>query len=389
MEDGSETNSEGRYELVEIDSVDIEDSKEIPGRSGSNDLGAIIESTRSGIRGPVQDERFDAGFAHEDTMPPSGDTNPSLPACFRNREDSLDSQNVSVEDELRRCKAYIQVLVEMIDSICNDSQMNNDCKKGLEDISGVINLFVSKLNSIMSHCEKNSRQDTYDLLLRRQIRIVLHDLKQPLSAMLICCEDALRNWDDVDFDYIQDLLKIFRKQCNEFIDTFDQMLSYGLSIMDSTNIDGLTDSLPVLPSMILELCRQKGHEIKTEVRDRMMFVSLGPVQLNYILRELVANSMDAMDENGEVNIVFSRDGDKCKIEVSDNGMGIKPRDIVMIFEPRFSTKTGGGGIGLTEIKRILRNCGGTVQVSSMLNKGTTVTIWLPIRQNDSDWRKFI
>jgi signal transduction histidine kinase len=67
-----------------------------------------------------------------------------------------------------------------------------------------------------------------------------------------------------------------------------------------------------------------------------------------------------------------------EISVSDNGVGIEPENLVHIFEPKFTTKNSGMGLGLGIIKNIIENYKGTITFETQLGKGTTFSVLLPI-----------
>src|SRR5437763_10019168 len=70
------------------------------------------------------------------------------------------------------------------------------------------------------------------------------------------------------------------------------------------------------------------------------------------------------------------------VEISDTGVGMEPADVAKIFEPYFSTKATGTGLGLTIAKRNVELNGGTIAVTSRRGEGTTVTITLPAGKGD-------
>src|SRR5207302_7340738 len=95
---------------------------------------------------------------------------------------------------------------------------------------------------------------------------------------------------------------------------------------------------------------------------------------------------EAVDGAGEVKVRVERSqnaraeefDDEAIIEVSDNGRGIIEEDLTRIFNPFFTTRTGGTGLGLPAVRRIARAHGGRVEVKSSLGKGSTFTLHLPI-----------
>ena len=72
------------------------------------------------------------------------------------------------------------------------------------------------------------------------------------------------------------------------------------------------------------------------------------------------------------------EADRVGIKVVDNGVGIPEEDLVQLFEPFFTKKTRGTGLGLANVKRILEEHGGSVEIESMLGDGTTVLMWLAV-----------
>ena len=99
------------------------------------------------------------------------------------------------------------------------------------------------------------------------------------------------------------------------------------------------------------------------------------------LTNLVINSLQAMDgEGGKISIVVSgeENGQRVRIDVFDNGRGIKPEDISKIFEPYYSTKDTGTGLGLAIVRKAVDDHRGTISVKSKEGEGTTFTITLPV-----------
>jgi signal transduction histidine kinase len=77
----------------------------------------------------------------------------------------------------------------------------------------------------------------------------------------------------------------------------------------------------------------------------------------------------------------SRLGDRVRIVIADRGTGITPSDLAHVFDPYFTTKRGGTGLGLPIAKNVVEGLGGTIQVTSTPGRGTEVTIELPVRSH--------
>jgi signal transduction histidine kinase/CheY-like chemotaxis protein len=105
-------------------------------------------------------------------------------------------------------------------------------------------------------------------------------------------------------------------------------------------------------------------------------------ELRQIVSNLVLNGMDAMLEGGTMDIATKRDGGCFILTVTDNGKGMTPAEAGRCFDPLFSTKQvgtgyGGCGIGLTIVKQIVCDHGGSIHVESELGAGTTMRVELP------------
>lgn len=108
-----------------------------------------------------------------------------------------------------------------------------------------------------------------------------------------------------------------------------------------------------------------------------LFVRCDPAQMQQVLTNLAVNARDAMDGNGTLRIQAERAGDMVRIAVSDSGCGIPPDTLPYIFEPLFTTKRSGTGLGLSVAQQIVVRNGGTISVESDVGQGTRFTIELP------------
>jgi signal transduction histidine kinase len=100
--------------------------------------------------------------------------------------------------------------------------------------------------------------------------------------------------------------------------------------------------------------------------------------LEQLFLNIIQNAAQALDAGGEAAVRIGRDGGSAVVTIEDGGSGIPPEDLERVFDPLFSTKEGGTGLGLTIARRIARAAGGDVQVESSIGNGTTVEIRLPL-----------
>ncbi len=125
-------------------------------------------------------------------------------------------------------------------------------------------------------------------------------------------------------------------------------------------------------------------KLQTNVAPGLWEVEADKGQLNQVITNLVINAKQAMPEGGVVTITMENvtlsDGRYIQIIVQDKGTGITPQHLEKIFDPYFSTKQTGSGLGLASCHSIINNHNGSITAASELNEGTTFTILLPIAE---------
>ena len=122
-------------------------------------------------------------------------------------------------------------------------------------------------------------------------------------------------------------------------------------------------------------------EIIRHVPDYEVLVSMNASLFEWVIENLCKNAVDAMEGSGRIEITLTEEGNRVVIEVSDNGKGIRKKDLGNIFTPGFTTKQRGWGLGLSLARRIVEEYhkGRIFVKSSEIGKGTTFRIELPKR----------
>ena len=93
---------------------------------------------------------------------------------------------------------------------------------------------------------------------------------------------------------------------------------------------------------------------------------------------LILNAIDATDKNGRIEIQTRRDGNRLRISVRDDGPGIPPGQAVKLFQPYFTTKKHGTGLGLFVTRKMVADHGGEITFASAPDEGTVFEVALPI-----------
>jgi signal transduction histidine kinase len=99
---------------------------------------------------------------------------------------------------------------------------------------------------------------------------------------------------------------------------------------------------------------------------------------------LIINAVEAMPEGGALTITSALRNSWLAIEVQDTGQGLTRDEVARIFEPFYTTKAGGTGLGLAVSYGIIQQHGGRIEVQSAPGQGTTFTVLLPLKHGPED-----
>jgi PAS domain S-box-containing protein len=134
----------------------------------------------------------------------------------------------------------------------------------------------------------------------------------------------------------------------------------------------------------LELLRpeleNRGLNVKEKLTRRLPMAPLDSGQMKQVLVNLIKNAMQAMTRDGVLTIQTGHTPDAVWVNIADTGGGIPPERISHIFEPFYTTKKKGTGLGLMIVQRIVREHGGHIEVESNVGQGTSFRISLPLRE---------
>ena len=130
----------------------------------------------------------------------------------------------------------------------------------------------------------------------------------------------------------------------------------------------------------------RGKRVENQVPEDLPHILVDSNQLSQVLMNLLLNAAEATPDSGRITISANKLSlaESIEIRVSDTGCGIPPHILPHVFEPIFTTKRGKGtGLGLSISQTYVKRNKGAIRVDSVLKRGTTVTITLPIRQEES------
>ncbi len=209
---------------------------------------------------------------------------------------------------------------------------------------------------------------------------IAHDLRQPLSVITnvgYLLKLYLSDPDDKVVEYM-DMLKEEADYANRIIHDLLEFARTGQVRAESV-------AIPNLVSAVIDKHPPPEH-ITTEIHypDDLPAAHVDPGHIRQVLTNLVENAYHAMPEGGSLTISMGVDQADIAIAITDTGIGISSDKIKKIFEPLFTTKKKGVGLGLAIGKKLVEANGGRLEVKSKPKKGTTFTLRLPIRKDNHE-----
>jgi len=234
--------------------------------------------------------------------------------------------------------------------------------------------------TVRTQTEKRLQQAEHFALLGRLAAGLSHELRNPLGAVLLHVEllqEELRDVAPASAEITQVFTEI---QTN--LARVDALLQDYLSLVRAGAVSLAPADLRLFVTQFAQEMTPAlaAHGITLQLAG---LAPLGQVALHQptfrrVLLNLVHNAIDAMPQGGTLTLQGRRQGVTVQLDVRDTGSGIPPEHYAQIFEPLYTTKPGGTGLGLYIVQEVMTAHRGTVAVQSVVGQGTTFTLTLPV-----------
>lgn len=224
--------------------------------------------------------------------------------------------------------------------------------------------------------EARMRQADRLATVGRMAANIAHEIRNPLASLTGAVE-ALHGT-AMSAAERQRLAEIVQHESCRLNDIIKGFLEYArpapLAIAETDVALLIDEVLTLLEHRVLP----EGLKIVRELPDRLPW-RLDPQQFRQALWNLCLNAVEAMPDGGELRVSAVAAAGRLGVMVSDTGCGIDPASLPHVFEPFFSTKSGGSGLGLALVHRIVRDHNGQIDVRPTLSGGTTIRLVIPER----------
>ncbi len=208
-----------------------------------------------------------------------------------------------------------------------------------------------------------------------------HELSTPLGTVLMCVEGILQDFDSngaspLDRNRIRENASIAREQILRCRGITQHFLRISRGQRGSAAVVDAVEAVAAVERLVAPTARAQGVRIDIEAGPPSAMVRADEGELQNVLVNLLLNAVQACNRGGRVALSV-RLGAETRILVRDDGCGIRPEDRERIFEPFFSLRQGGNGLGLFLSLNAVRQWGGTIRVDSVPGQGSTFDVALP------------
>jgi nitrogen fixation/metabolism regulation signal transduction histidine kinase len=207
---------------------------------------------------------------------------------------------------------------------------------------------------------------------------VAHEIKNPLTPMRLSVQSFQRKFNPEDPD-INHKVDDFSKTLIQQIDTMSSIASAFSNFAKMPAQQNETLNVVKIVKLALDIFNEDYIVFLTDEEE--IIANFDRTQLIRVVTNLVKNGIQAIPKNSNVIpriiVQVQSNGQNVEIIVSDNGKGISEENTLKIFEPKFTTKSSGMGLGLAMVKNIVETYNGNITFTSHEGKGTTFTVSFP------------
>ena len=267
--------------------------------------------------------------------------------------------------------------IKITDVVSHNKPIVYTNKDEIKPLVDSYNEMLEKLNHQSNLLALTEREEAW----REMAKQVAHEIKNPLTPMRMMIQNYVRKYDPNDPESKEKLNDL----SETLVTQIDTMSAIAEAFSDFARMPLRNDEeIEVVDTIetALEIFPDNYVNFKPSVEKLQMIFD--KIYLIRVVTNLVKNAIQAIpnDRKPEVNIGLQKIREMVIIRISDNGVGIPPKIGDKIFEPKFTTTTGGMGLGLAMVKKIIEDYNGEIRYQSEENRGTEFIIKIPYVKNN-------
>ena len=205
----------------------------------------------------------------------------------------------------------------------------------------------------------------------RIARVIAHEVRNPLTNINLACEQLRSELENENSDLLFAMINRNSDRINQLVTDLLATTRVAELSFSESSINKIIDETLELANDRIELSHIK---VVKNYDENICPLSLDIEKIKIAFLNIIVNAVEAMDEKGILEITTKNENGKCVVKISDNGIGMKKEESDRLFEPYFTTKEKGNGLGLANSHNIIISHKGSISAETVYGKGTSFTI---------------
>lgn len=276
---------------------------------------------------------------------------------------------------------FITRSLKTISEIMNETRLEKRNKKiELKGASEEVSVLVESYNSMIDELEESAVKlatSEREQAWREMAKQVAHEIKNPLTPMRLSVQSFQRKFDPKDAN-VEQKVGEYSKTLIQQIDTMSSIASAFSNFAEMPAQKSETLNIVEVINLALDIFTEDYISFISEEKE--IIANFDRTQLIRVVTNLVKNAIQAIpkDRTPKIEVKVYAEDNNVFIAVSDNGNGISEENKPKVFEPKFTTKSSGMGLGLPMLKKIVETYNGSITFESQEGSGTTFKVSFPI-----------
>jgi two-component system, sporulation sensor kinase D len=232
---------------------------------------------------------------------------------------------------------------------------------------------------IKHELEQNEKQKLE--LVENLAASTAHEIRNPLTGIKGLIQLLSEKYKD---EKDQLYFKIIQEEVNRINSIVSELLLLGKPTAHTLKTCDANGIIKEIEPIIMSEANYSSVQVSIRYSTSELPISCVKDHLKQVILNLIKNSLEAVNNGGELILSLDKQDTNCIIKVVDNGSGIPEDVLTQIFNPFFTSKENGTGLGLVVCKRIIQSYGGKIQIKSKSNEGTEVELCIPLENNSTN-----
>jgi nitrogen fixation/metabolism regulation signal transduction histidine kinase len=218
-----------------------------------------------------------------------------------------------------------------------------------------------------------------ELAWKEMAKQVAHEIKNPLTPIKLSIQHLTQAYKDGAKDFGQ----VLQRVSNTVIEQIEVLTRIASEFSNFARMPARkferVDVKELLQETVTLFGALRGIEFRTKFSETPAILIADRDELRRVFINVIRNSVQALEKGGTITVEMGISNQICTVSISDTGSGIPQELQAKVFQPNFSTKTDGMGLGLAIAQKVIEDLNGTVALRSEVGKGTTVEMRIPLR----------